>query len=206
MSDSLSVLLSLENKKLDNPLVVNLLHRLHLLRIAHKTIFFCWIPSHISIRGNEATDVAAKESLDFNVTASQVPYTDLKPHINFFVINKWQERWSSCPDNKLFRIKLTLGEWPPVFRNSRKEEVVLSRLRIGHTYFSHSYILRQEDPPECTACQEIYSVRHVLIYCFDLGFIRPRFYTVPDIKGLFDTISVDRILSFVKEANLFAKV
>ena len=205
-SDSLSVLLSLENKKLDNPLVVNLLHKLHLLSIAHKTIIFCWIPSHIGIRGNEAADVAAKESLDFNVIASQVPYTDLKPHINSFISNKWQERWSSCPDNKLFKIKPTLGMWPSGFRNSRKEEVVLSRLRIGHTYFTHSYILRQEDPPECTACQEIYSVRHVLIDCIDLGLIRPRFYTVPDMKTLFDTISVDRILSFVKEVNLFNKI
>ena len=205
-SDSLSVLLSLENKKLDNPLVVNLLHKLHLLSTAHKTIFFCWIPSHIGIRGNEAADVAAKESLDFNITASQVPYTDLKPHINYFIANKWQERWSSCPDNKLFKIKPTLGVWPSGFRNSRKEEVVLSRLRIGHTYFSHSYILRQEDPPECTACQEIYSVRHVLIDCIDLGLIRPRFYTVPDMKTLFDTVSVDRILSFVKEVDLFTKI
>ena len=205
-SDSLSVLLSLENKKLDNPLVVNLLHKLHLLSIAHKTIFFCWIPSHIGIRGNEAADVAAKESLDFNIIASQVPYTDLKPHINSFIANKWQERWSSCQDNKLFKIKPTLGVWPSGFRNSRKEEVVLSRLRIGHTYFTHSYILRQENPPECTACQEIYSVRHVLIDCIDLGLIRPRFYTVPDMKTLFDTISVDRILSFVKEVNLFNKI
>ena len=205
-SDSLSVLLSLENKKLDNPLVVNLLHKLHLLSTAHKTIFFCWIPSHIGIRGNEAADMAAKESLDFNITPSQVPYTDLKPHINYFIANKWQERWSSCPDNKLFKIKPTLGVWPSGFRNSRKEEVVLSRLRIGHTYFTHSYILRQEDPHECTACQEIYSVRHVLIDCIDLGLIRPRFYTVPDMKTLFDTISVDRILSFVKEVNLFDKI
>ena len=86
--------------------------------------------------------------------------------------------------------------WPSGFRNSRKEEVVLSRLRIGHTYFTHSYILRQEVPPECTACQEIYSVRHVLIDCIDLGLIRPRFYNVPDMKTLFDTISVDRIISF----------
>ena len=53
---------------------------------------------------------------------------------------KWQEHWSSCRDNKLFQIKPTLSEWPPGFRRSRKEEVVLSRLRIGHTYFSHSYI------------------------------------------------------------------
>ena len=89
----------------------------------------------------------------------------------------------------------------PGFRRSRKEEVVLSRLRIGHTYFSHSYILRREDPPECTACQEIYSVD-----CIDLGLIRPRFYSVPDMKTLFDTVSVDRIISFVREINLFSKI
>ena len=205
-SDSLSVLLSLKNKKMDNPLILKLLQKLHHLSCAHKTVHFCWIPSHIGIRGNEAADVAAKESLSQDIIASQVPYTDLKPHINSFIANKWQDRWSSCPDNKLFKIKPTLGVWPSGFRNSRKEEVVLSRLRIGHTYFSHSYILRQEDPPECTACQEIYSVRHVLIDCIDLGLVRPRFYTVPDMKTLFDTVSVDRILSFIKEVNLFDKI
>ena len=150
--------------------------------------------------------MAAKESLDQDITASQVPYTDLKSHINHFISSKWQERWSSCRDNKLFQIKPFLGEWPPGLRRSRKEEVVLSRLRIGHTYFSHSCILRREDAPECTACQEIYSVRHVLIDCIDLGLIRPRFYSVPDMKTLFDTVSVDRIISFVKEINLFSKI
>ena len=126
-------------------------------------------------------------------THQSIDQSDLKPHIISFVINKWQERWSSCPDNKLFRIKPTLGEWPPGFRNSS-----------GHTYFSHSYILRQEDPPECTACQEIYSVRHVLIDCIDLGLIRPRFYTFPDMKTLFETVSVGRISSFVKEVNFLS--
>ena len=152
-SDSLSVLLSLHNMKVDNPLILKLLEKLHHLSCAHKTIYLCWIPSHIGIRGNEAVGMAAKESLNLDITASEVPYTDLKCHINHFISNKWQERWSSCPDNKLFKIKPTLGVWPPRFRNSRKEEVVLSRLRIGHTYFSHSYILCKEDPPECTACR-----------------------------------------------------
>ena len=73
----------------------------------------------------------------------------------------------SCHENKLLKIKPTLGEWTPAFRNSRREEVILSRLRIGHTYFSHSFILRKEDPPECIACQEAYSVKHVLIDCTD---------------------------------------
>ena len=97
-SDSLSVLLSLKNKKMDNPLILKLLQKLHHLSCAHKTVHFCWIPSHIGIRGNEAVDVAAKESLSQDIIASQVPYTDLKPHINSFIANKWQERWSSCPD------------------------------------------------------------------------------------------------------------
>ena len=191
---------------MDNPLILLLLQKLHYLSCAHKTIHFCWIPSHIGIRGNEAADMAANESLDQDITISQVPYTDLKSHINFFISRKWQELWSSCRDNKLFQIKPTLGEWPPGCRRSRKEEVVLSRLRIGHTYFSHSYILHREDPPECTACQEIYSVRHVLIDCIDLGLIRPRFYSVPDMKSLFDTENVNRILSYVKEIKLFSKI
>ena len=98
-SDSLSVLLSLHNKKMDNPLILQLLQKLHYLSFAHKTIDFCWIPSYIGIRGNEAADMAAKESLDQDITISQVPYTDLKSHINFFISRKWQERWSSCRAN-----------------------------------------------------------------------------------------------------------
>ena len=58
-----------------------------------------------------------------------------KESLNQDKSNKWQRRWSSCPDNKLIKIKPTLGELPSGFRNSRKEKVVLSRLRIGHTYF-----------------------------------------------------------------------
>ena len=101
-SDSLSVLLSLHNMEVDNPLIIKVLEKLHHLSCAHKTIYLCWIPSHISIRGNEAVDMAAKESLNLDITASQVPYTDLKCHINHFISHKWQERWPSCPVNKLF--------------------------------------------------------------------------------------------------------
>ena len=89
LSDSLSVLVSLHNKKMDNPLILQLLQKLHYLSCAHKTIHLCCIPSHIGIRA----DMAAKESLDQDITVSQVPYTDLKSHINRFISSKWQERW-----------------------------------------------------------------------------------------------------------------
>ena len=68
---------------MDNPLILQLLQK-H-LSCAPKTIHLCWIPSHIGIRGNEAADMAAKESLNQDIIVSQVAYTDLKSHINRFI-------------------------------------------------------------------------------------------------------------------------
>ena len=69
-SDSLSVLLSLHNMRVDNPLILKLLEKLHPLSCAHKTIYLCWIPRHIGIRGNEDVDMTAK---NLDITDSQVP-------------------------------------------------------------------------------------------------------------------------------------
>ena len=77
-SDLLSILLSLHNRKMDNPLLLQLFQKLHHLSSANKTIHLCWIPSHIGIHGN------TKESLNHDITV-QVPCTDLKiSHHPFF--------------------------------------------------------------------------------------------------------------------------
>ena len=46
--------------------------------------------------------------------------------------------------NKLFKIKPVIGQSQPVVRNVGLEEVVLARLRIGHTRITHSYLLKRE--------------------------------------------------------------
>ena len=73
---------------MDNPLILQLFQKLHHLSCAHKTIHFCWISSHIGIRGNKAADMAAKESINQDITFSQLPYTDVKSHINRFIASK----------------------------------------------------------------------------------------------------------------------
>ena len=103
--------------------------------------------------------------------------------------------WNVGVLNKLHSIKPSLGEWQPNYRIDRKE-VTLARLRIGHTFITHSFFLKGEDWPLCIPCQEPVSVKHFLLDCTDFRYIRPRFYRVSSLKELFDTVEPFRIFSF----------
>ena len=175
-SDSLSVLLSLRNKKFQNPLIIKLLSRLDSMS-NRKEIIICWTPSHIRVRGNERADSAAKSALDLTPDKSRISYTDLKPTINKFLRTNWQQQWSNNIHNKLFQIQPTSGEWRPASRKSRREQVI-SWLRIGHTRLTHSFILKQEPQPQCLACQTTCTVKHILIECRTFAVIRKRFFKV----------------------------
>ena len=66
-SDSMSCLQAISGKDWKNPLVQKVLERLHnLQKELSKSVIFCWIPSHVGIKGNEAADTAAKAGLDLS--------------------------------------------------------------------------------------------------------------------------------------------
>ena len=111
--------------------------------MSHKQTIFCWLPSHVGIRGDENADKAAQSALSLQPSNLKLPYTDFKPAINKNLLNNWQLVWNTAVDNKIYSIKLILGEWRPAFRADQKEEVVLARLRIGHSFITHSYLLRE---------------------------------------------------------------
>ncbi|GFN99828.1 ribonuclease hi [Plakobranchus ocellatus] len=49
----------------------------------------------------------------------------------------------------------------------RKLEMVMCRLRVGHTWLTQSYLFKNEEQPFRYACDSLYTVRHVLIECPD---------------------------------------
>ena len=201
-SDSLSTLQALKNRNIEHPLIQRLLEKLNTL-LNSKSIIFCWIPSHIGISGNEEADKAAKDSLQCNSSKIKIPSSDLKPSIKTYIFSKWQSLWKTLPFNKLRDIQPKIGTWCKGNRKIRREEVVLSRLRIGHTRYTHSFLMKREEPPKCIPCNDIITVKHILIDCVDLASIRTKYFNQPTLKDLFTNVDVDCILNFIKEVGIY---
>ena len=158
--------------------------------------------SHIKVRGNERA--AAKSALDLTPDNFSILYTDLKLKINKFLDTKWQQHWNESTYNKLFQIQPTLGEWGPSFRKSRQEQVIISRLHIGHTRLTHSFI--QEQQPQCLTCQTPCTVKHIFIECWVFTLIRKQFFEVNSLIDLFENVKIADILFFLRETELYQKM
>ena len=105
-SDSISVLQSLKNTKLDNPFIVKFLNKLNSMNHC-KNMIFCWIPSHIGIQRNDKVDSLAKAALKMvpDKKKSKIIYNYLKPKIKQIITKKWQQLWEKNPHNKLFQVQ-----------------------------------------------------------------------------------------------------
>ena len=86
-------------------------------------------------------------------------------------MEEWQTSRNNSIGNKLLDIKPSIGEYQSVVRNIRKE-VVLGRLRLGHTRVTHSYLLHVEEQPQCVGCDAPFTVRHFLLECGDFAQIK----------------------------------
>ena len=207
-SDSLSALEAIHSKNLSNPLLISFFARYNELNTAGYEVLLAWIPGHVGICGNEMADRLAREAVKNRPINMKVPYSDLKRKVSSYVFSTWEEDWlveglSGPAENKLHVIRPDLKVSIPSATKNRKEETVLCRLHVGHTYFTHSFLLKGEDPPMCIGCNAQWSVRHILLDCWDLYDVRRRHYTADNIKQLFRDVPPDKIFSFLREVHLF---
>ncbi|GFU51047.1 RNase H domain-containing protein [Trichonephila clavipes] len=76
---------------------------------------------------------------DDSSAASGSPLSDMKRVIMHHIFKIWQESWSQQLDNKLHSVKPVIGAWPVM--PMRRTDVKLTRLRIGHTRFTHRHFV-----------------------------------------------------------------
>ena len=145
-SDSLSTLQAIAIQTFDiiNITVFSILKLYTQLTDMGKHVSLCWIPSYVGIKGNEMADNAAKEGIRSVVTQSKIPPESFVPHISKLCMEEWQDSWDSTLTNKLFSIKPVLGKNKPHTSLCHRDETVITRLRIGHSRMTHSYLLPRE--------------------------------------------------------------
>ena len=98
--------------------------------------------------GNEQVDKKGKESLNLEQTDFKIHFVSFKPRINEYVFKEWQSIWNRADDNKLKEIKPHVNRPRLIHKLSRREEIVLSGLQIGHTRTTHSHLFKREDKPQ----------------------------------------------------------
>ena len=113
----------------------------------------------------------------------------------------WQKLWNNEARNKLFETLPNLKESLCNRANTlyRNQESVMTRLRIGHTWITHSDLLKKEDQPFCHACDSPFTVKHFSTECPDLTHIRNKFYTTTDVHTLFREVDFSKITEYLKD-------
>lgn len=212
LTDSLSSLHSLTDPYSSNPLVQRIQLTLLTLSSINSHVTFGWIPGHIDFPKHDAVDRAAKQatSLPHITDNTCLPVSDLKNHYRSLILQKWQTLWENQPSNKLLRIKKYPSPWKSSLRPSRKEEVILSRLRIGHTRITHSYLLNPyaQSPPPCPHCREENLTVDHFFTCSHLRALR-KSINVPSsiiqaLKNNSDSISLS--LQYLRSTEFFSAI
>ena len=90
--------------------------------------------------------------------------------------------------------------------DTRKENTVLNRLHIGHSYLTHSFTLRKEEAPVCVAGTVVLTVKHILIECADLLEIREKYFEERSLYSLFRNVIPEIMFDFLREIGVFHKI
>ena len=75
-------------------------------------------------------------------------------------------------------------------------------MHIGHTYLTHSPLVKKEDPPQYTAWDSCLTVKHILFDWVDFIESGNKHITVNSCKELSEKVPLDRISSYLDYIDL----
>lgn len=127
-----------------------------------------WVPAHIGVLGNEKVDKLAKEAVKKeNIEVNLQLSKSEGRHIVWKKINQeWQQYWEQETKGRhLYSLQNRVGITARRGGN-RREQVVLARLRIGHTHLNSTLkMLGKHLTGMCEECHQPETVQHALVAC-----------------------------------------
>jgi hypothetical protein len=112
-------------------------------------ITLIWVPGHVSITGNENIDTTTKEVLNDRIQSTKkYPLHKVdRTETSRRATSKWNNTTTEMKDRKphIRSIKDTQ-------KMTRRDQVLISRLRTGYCRATHGAIMNREPRPECPFC------------------------------------------------------
>ena len=133
------------------------------------------------------------------VSSVTLPYSYYFSLIRTHVLNQWQSSWSLETQNKLHATEPMVNSTKSTTKSLLpcRDEIIIHRLRIGHTFLTHDHLLKKENTPHCSACQTQLTVEHVLLLCLTWNAILNNNFTVTNLLDLFDQVICRCIVGFL---------
>ena len=168
-----------------SPFILKLVEIFRGLVAIGECVTFAWIPSHVGVHGSTVVDREARDALDEPVSNCSVPCMYFDPFMAKCILGCLQDSWDQQIHNGLHEVHSLVGGTPCSCGQSWKEQVVLTRCRVGHSRLAHGYLLNNGEQPEGVPCGSGCSLEHVLLDCVDVVDVRQNFYSINSLYDLF---------------------
>lgn len=165
-TDSKSCLTALQNWNNNNTLITEIKQKIvNMLKDNYK-FELIWIPSHQGIVRNEKADNEARSAIYENQSTllNKTTPVELRKYINSKIKINWDHYWKVNNNTKLLDVRKSIFDKSPSPFVCRKEQVIITRLRIGHTNMTHIHLITKTERNKCKCGLDL-TVLHLLIEC-----------------------------------------
>ena len=167
------------------------------------------VPGHVDVRGNEKADAALRA---LTAPHKAILHTDMRRPLREAITNRRHRKWNSLAreGRKLRGIRNDVKDWTSSHNKSRRIETVLARLKLGHIIITQVYLMQgQTERPKCNRCRVTITVKHLRLECRKYVTIRNRYFRNPTLSDMLAENSdfpIDKLVLYLKEANLFRQI
>lgn len=95
-------------------------------------------------------------------------------------------------------------EHPPNF--NRRQEIAITRTRIGHSFLTHSYLISKEPQPICEPCHTALTIKHIVEECPQYSPTRTDLNMPPTIAEALGESQTPTIITFLSTTNIIKKL
>lgn len=206
-TDSLSSLQLCQKSNPRHPLALKIQHEFSQHALDSNKPAFLYVPSHIGIHGNDVADAAARQAALSEATPIALyTHNDVRAHLHHRIIGTYSTEWQTGT-SKLKEIKITpVGSLD--LPSTRNDQVVINRLRIGHTKATHDYLLARSEAPTCDICHTSITVKHILVDCKKFGEERKKHHLPTTLKEMLGTslLKLENTIHFLKDIDMYDRI